>query len=101
MKKRKPRKIPRITGQPRIPYWQYRYIDKGDYALIETTNFSGAPIHTQRLLLKQHVPEWMREAMRLINLAYEEDGRDGVVPGFGRRFAMSSNYVFYAQDKNT
>lgn len=95
---KKKRKTPRITTQPRIPHWSYQVYDKGDYLLIKTANHKGAPCATQRLILRKHEPEWMRVGRHMIDLAYDHEAGNAVVPGFGAKYA--DWYTFYAQTEN-
>lgn len=88
------RKTPRITTQPRIPHWSYAVYDRGDYLLVKTANHKGAPFTTQRLILRKHEPEWMRVGRHMIDLAYDHETRDAVVPGFGAK--LVDGYTFYA-----
>lgn len=93
-------KKPSVYRQPRSPNIRYlvsRLASGSSYRL--TRKFNTGKFEYSQVLPYMHLPPWMRDGMKMLDITYEPNARLGKIPGFGER--SEHTYIFYAEAPTT
>ena len=101
---RKTRKIAILTKYPRHPDAEY-YVEAAvspGYMYVKMLRSgrkepTSATIYNATIYNVTNMPKWMTQGMQMLDLAYDSNLREGVIPGFGQ--LVGGRYTFYKQSQ--